>query len=104
MKLLILMHLEDDKDGVDRLLVEHEVAAYSELPVEGHGAGTVGWYGKVAPYESRMRLAFLAADKAAELVEAVEACTNCKDARHPIRAWVVDVEKSVVSGASAPSH
>lgn len=98
MKLVILMYLEDDEPGVRQLLDQHEVAAYSELPVEGHGLGTAGWYGKVAPYRSRMLLAFLSVHKAGELIAAVAACTGCKDATHPIHAWQVDVEKVVTSG------
>ena len=105
MKLVILMHLEDDAEGVEQLLAEHEVAAYSELPVLGHGSGAKGWYGEVAPYRSRMLLAFLKEEKAGELIEAVEHCTICKHPRHPVHAWVVDVERSVISGvASGSTH
>jgi len=101
MKLVILMYLEDDKEGVDRLLAEHGVMAYSDVSVEGHGAGTEGWYGKVAPYRSQMSMVFLPREEALALVESVEGCTGCKDSRHPIHAWVVDVERAVVSGVSA---
>lgn len=103
MKLVILMYLEEDEPGVRELLTQHEVAAYSELPVEGHGLGTAGWYGKVAPYRSRMLLAFLSADKAEELTAAVAACTGCKDAEHPIHAWQIDVEKVAASGLTTPN-
>jgi hypothetical protein len=101
MKLVILMFLEDDKDGVEQLLAARGVSAYSDLPVEGHGAGTAGWYGKVAPYRSQMSMVLLPGEAARELVDAVEKCAGCKDARHPIHAWVVDVERAVVSGAPA---
>lgn len=101
MKLVILMYLEDDGPQVERLLAQHEVVAYSELPVEGHGLGTAGWYGTVAPYRSRMALAFVPAAKADELTAAVAACDKCKDRSHPIRAWQMDVEKSVASAAPA---
>ena len=102
MKLVILMFLEEDTANVERLLAEHELVAYSELPIEGHGKGTAGWYGKVAPYSSRMLLVFLGADKAEELLAAVSACTKCKDPKHPIHAWQVDVEKAVTSGLPLP--
>ncbi len=101
MKLVILMHLEDDADGVEQMLAHHEVAAYTELPVLGHGSGAQGWYGEVAPYRSRMLLAFLEEDKAGELIDSVETCTACKHPQHPMHAWVVDVERSVVSGVAA---
>ena len=103
MKLVILMHLEDDAEGVEQLLAQHEVAVYSELPVLGHGDGAQGWYGEVAPYRSRMLLAFLKEEKAGELVAAVERCTVCKHPQHPVHAWVVDVERSAISGVTGDS-
>lgn len=103
MKLVILMYLEDDSAQVEKLLAAHDVVAYSELSVEGHGLGTAGWYGKVAPYRSRMLLAFLSAAKADELTAAVSACDKCRDPNHPIHAWQMDVEKSVTSGLPTPT-
>ena len=100
MKAVILMYLEDDSKAVEALLSDHEVSAYSELSVEGHGLGTAGWYGKVAPFRSRMLMAFLSAAKAEELLVAVSNCTGCVDKAHPIHAWMMDVEKSVTSAAS----
>lgn len=105
MKLVILMFLEDDTASVERLLAEHRLVAYSEVPVEGHGIGSAGWYGRVAPYQSRMLLVFLDAAKAAELVAAVTACSDCKDPDHPIHAWQVDIEKAAASGPpTTPSN
>ena len=104
MKAVILMYLDDDSKGVEQLLADHEVVAYSEMSIEGHGLGTAGWYGEVAPFQSRMLLAFLSAAKADELLVAVGNCTGCVDPGHPIHAWMVDVEKSVISGATAQSE
>ena len=104
MKAVILMYLEDDSKGIEKLLSDHDVSAYSELPVEGHGLGTAGWYGKVAPFRSRMLVSFLSAAKAEELLAAVRACTGCVDKAHPIHAWMLDVEKSVTSSASAETQ
>ena len=98
MKLVILMYLEDDSALVEELLAHHQVVAYSQLPVEGHGRGTAGWYGKVAPYRSRMLISFLPADKADELTSAIGQCQGCSDASHPVHAWQMDVEKAVASG------
>lgn len=98
MKLVILMFLEDDTPSVEKLLSDHHLVAYSEIPVEGHGMGTAGWYGKVAPYQSRMLMVFLGSDKAEELLAAVSTCTSCKDPNHPIHAWQVEVEKVATSG------
>jgi len=104
MKLVILMYLEDDTARVEKLLAAHQVAAYTAIPVEGHGLGTAGWYGKVAPYRSRMLMAFLPATKAAELLATVTSCTGCSDPEHPIHAWQVGVEASVTSGARAATE
>jgi hypothetical protein len=98
MKLVVLMYLEDDGANVEKLLQAHQVAAYSELPVTGHGLGTAGWYGTVAPYKSRMLIALMTATKAAELVAAVDRCTGCSDPNHPIHAWTLAVEQAVASG------
>lgn len=98
MKLIVLMYLEEDAENVRRLLASHDVVAYSELPVEGRGMGTAGWYGRVAPFRSRMLIAFLPAPKAKELLVAVDTCTGCTDPERPIHAWLMDVEASVTSG------
>lgn len=100
MKLVVLMYLEEDSPGVERLLEDNEVVAYSEVPVEGHGLGTAGWYGKVPAFQSRMLIAFLPADKAETLLASVAQCTGCRDANRPIHAWQLDVEKVAKSGAS----
>jgi len=104
MKAVILMYLEDDSKGVQKLLADHDVSTYSQLPVEGHGVGTAGWYGKVAPFRSRMLLAFVAAAKADEFLSAVRTCTGCVDRGRPIHAWQMDVEKSVTSGLGTASN
>lgn len=105
MKLVALMYLEEDEESVARLLKEHGVEAYSRVPLEGHGAGMKGWYGNVHPYSSFMSFAMLPENKAVELMNAVEECTNCKHPRHPIHAMQVHVERSVDSGVpSPPAH
>jgi hypothetical protein len=45
-----------------------------------------------------MAFALLPADKAGELMEAVEKCDGCLDPLHPIHAMQVDVERTVDSG------
>jgi hypothetical protein len=103
MKLVVLMYLEEDAPNVQKLMAAHEVTAYSELPVTGRGAGTTGWYGTVAPFKSRMLIAFVPAAKADELTTAISACTGCMDPNRPIRAWQMEVEKSVTSARPNPS-
>lgn len=93
MKLVMLMYLSDDDDCVEGLLEEHDVSVFSNLPLEGIGPGTrTGWYGKAAPYESRMTMTVVEDARAHELLQAVRECTGVKDPRHPVRAVQVDVE------------
>lgn len=102
MKLVALMYLAEDEGAVDQLLKQHGVVAYSELPIEGHGEGMKGWYGEVAPFQSRMTFAVLPAAKAVELMDAVAACEGCKDPTHPIHALLVNVERTEESGSAKP--
>ncbi len=100
MKLIALMYLEDDDPTVSKLLDAHGVTAYSRMPLEGHGAGIKGWYGDVAPYQSRMAFALLPSGKAEELMEAVAICNGCLDPHHPIHAMQLHVERTVDSTAT----
>lgn len=98
MKLVVIMYLEEDAESVRRLLTREGVEVFSEVGVRGHGRGAPGWYGDVAPYRSGMLMAFLPPDRADALMEAIKGCEGCQDAGHPIRAWQMDVERSVASG------
>jgi len=102
MKLVALMYLEEDDPTVSKLLQEYGVTAYSRVPLEGHGVGIKGWYGDVAPYQSRMAFALLPLGKAEELMEAVAKCNGCLDPRHPIHAMQLNVERTVDSGVPTP--
>jgi hypothetical protein len=101
MKMILLLYLEDDAHCVQSLLEEHDVVAYSELPLEGHGEGRpAGWYGDIPPFHSRMAFTVVPEARAEELLDAVRACRGCQDTRHPIHALQLGVEKVA---RSAPS-
>ena len=95
MKLVFLMYLEEDDDLVMEGFREGGVSVFSRLPLEGHGAGAVGWYGTVAPYRSRMVFTVLPDAEAEALLRAVEKWPPGQDGDHPVRAFQVDVEKAV---------
>ena len=95
MKLVLLMYLEGDEHCIERLLAETGVGVWSRLAVEGHGPGAPGWYGEVAPYDSRSALAIVPDDTALRLLAAVEGCRGVQDPAHPIHAFQVDVERTV---------
>ena len=104
MKLIMLLYLEDDEPVVDRLLEEHRVAAFSRLPLEGHGAGVpAGWYGEISPYRSKMVFTFVPAEGAEDLMGAVRDASGLQDPRHPIHAVQVAVEGMAHSGVPRPS-
>ena len=92
MKTVMLMYLAEDQRCVDRLLEEQAVAVHSRLPIEGHGPGGTGWYGEVAPYDSRMALAVVEDAVADRLLDAVRECRGVADPAHPLRAVQIDVE------------
>ena len=94
MKMVVLMYLEDDESIVLRLLDRLEIVSFSSLELEGHGAGTPGWYGEVAPYQSRMVFVVLPAPKARELLDAVSGVRGISDPDHPIHAVQLAVEET----------
>lgn len=93
LKMVVLMYLQEDEACVGRLLSEVGIEQYSRLSMEGTGPGAeAGWYGEVAPYESRMVFALMPEDRAAEVLDAVSRCRGVEDPRHPIRAAQLPVE------------
>lgn len=104
MKLVLLMYLEEDESTVERLLEEHRVVAFSRIEIEGHGEGVAtGWYGRVAPYRSRLVFTLVDEATAERLLAAVAGCDACQHPRHPLRAIQLGVEGSAVGGGSSPS-
>lgn len=93
MKMVMLMYLKEDEPCVDRMLADQAVGTFSRLPIEGHGPGARGWYGEVAPYDSRMAMAIVSDQVARGILSAVEECRGVADPAHPIRAVQVDVER-----------
>jgi hypothetical protein len=98
MKMILLLHLEDDEALVSRLLKDHGVVAWSRLPLEGHGSGAAGWYGEAAPYRSRMAFTVVPEDRATHLREAVKSLEGLADPEHPVHALQMQVERCVDSG------
>jgi len=99
MKMVLLMYLEDDRGCVEKLLADHQVPVFTEMDAEGHRPGRgPGWYGRSAPYASSMVVAIVPDDRAQELLTAVEECTGLEDARHPIHAYQLGVERAAATG------
>lgn len=101
MKLVMLTYLEEDEKCVERLLSELEVEAFSRLPVEGHGpAAAGGWYGAAAPFRSELTIIFTDDEAARRILDGVRVCTAIQDPKHPIRAFMVDVESATACGCA----
>ena len=104
MKLVMLAYLEDDAKCVDRLLEELEVTTFSRLAVEGHGpAAAGGWYGSTAPFRSELTLVFTDPEGSRRIMTGVNACTGVQDPKHPIRAYLIDVEDVTACGCERPA-
>jgi hypothetical protein len=95
MKLVFLMYLEDDDTLVRTQLEQMSVQLFSQLPLEGHGAGASGWYGEVVPYRSRLAFAVVPDDQANALLGAVRSWPAGQDPQHPVRAFQVNIEEAV---------
>jgi hypothetical protein len=102
-KLLILMYLEDDEVCVARLITDAGVGTYSRLSIEGMGPGiATGWYGEVAPYQSRMIMAMASESDALRVMAAVAQCKGVEDPRHPIRAFQLPIEAAASCECELP--
>lgn len=104
MKLLLLMYLEGDEDCVERLIAESGIGVWSRLPVEGHGPGARGWYGEVAPYDSRIVVAIAPEETAHRLLAGIEECRGVQDPAHPIHAFQLDVERTAACLCPPPDE
>lgn len=94
-KLVMLMYLEEDEACVDRTLAEQGVTTFSRMSMEGLTQGaSSGWYGVTRPYQSRLILALMPAERADAVMAAVSDCRGVEDPRHPIRAMQLAVERS----------
>ena len=104
MKMVLLLYLEDDAACVDRLLRSLTLPAFSRMPIEGHSAeGVSGWYGEAAPDRSYMAFAMVSDELSGRVLEAVESCQEVEDARHPIRAFQMNIERATACSCSTSS-
>ncbi|MDX1566269.1 MAG: hypothetical protein R3223_00615 [Longimicrobiales bacterium] len=95
MKMIVLMYLEDDEEIVVRLMEDRGISSFSSVKLEGHGRGSPGWYGDVAPYQSRMIFAVLPEVEAEALLRAVGELGSGSHPEHPIHGIQMAVEKTV---------
>lgn len=94
-KMIVVMYLEEDEENVVRLMEGLGISSFSSVKLEGHGRGSPGWYGDVAPYESRMIFVILPEAEAERLLLAVGQLEGGSHPEHPVHAIQMAVENSV---------
>ena len=100
MKLITIMSVAEYADVLEKLYEDHHVPVYSDLAIEGHRhddhAAQTNWFGRSpTPVYSRLSFAFVPAAKADEMMEAIAAYNREHPDRNPLRAFQMNVEKSI---------
>ncbi len=100
MKLIVLMSLNEYKEQIRKVFVEHNVEIYSEVEVTGHTAETIRRYGfwhseKDLPLFSTLYFALVPKEKADEVMNDLEKKDWESDIGRPPRAFQVDVERVI---------
>ncbi|MEZ4387870.1 MAG: hypothetical protein R3D98_09885 [Candidatus Krumholzibacteriia bacterium] len=100
MKLIGVMSLQDDREVVRGLLRDRGVSIYSETEIVGHSTESIariGWFTRPNEWPDYAALSFaIVPDEAADGVfEAIAARQASHPGDHPIRAFVVPVERMV---------
>ncbi len=98
MKLLVVMSIEAHANEIRKLFVEHQVPVYSEAPIQGFRLQAQepqpdNWFahGHVQVYSSLI-FAFVPADKAHELLDAVRDLSRSLGDQNPLRAFQLSVD------------
>lgn len=100
MKLIGIMSMQDDRAAVRDLLRDRGVTIYSETDITGHSTETIaryGWFARPAEAATYAALSFAIVpdDAATAVFEAIAAHQQASPGDHPIRAFIVPVEKMV---------
>ena len=101
MKLIVIMSVATNAGGLEKLYSEHRVPVFSETDIQGFRLDDTdledrGWFGGGhTPVYSKLSFAFVAENKAAELMAAIQALNDTPGAEHKISAFQMDVEKSI---------
>lgn len=101
MKLIVVMGIEEYADHLRKIFMDHKVPVYSEAPIQGfklsqekHEQDDWFVHRHVTIY-SHLLFAFVDADKAQELLTAIETYSKENKLMNPIRAFQLSVEKAV---------
>ncbi|MBL7958840.1 hypothetical protein JNL27_01235 [bacterium] len=101
MKLIVVMSIEEYADHLRKLFITHKVPVYSEAPIQGFKLHQEqneqdDWFvHRHLTIYSHLIFAFVDADKAQELLSAIENYSKDNKLVNPIRAFQLTVEKAV---------
>jgi hypothetical protein len=100
MKLIGLMSLAEDKEVIHQIFERHGLEIFSETAINGHTISTIekfGWFASRgdAPYYSTLCFAIIADDRARLIMDAIERLSRENPSDHPIRAFLVPVERMI---------
>jgi len=101
MKLVVIMSVDACAEALERIYADHHVPVFSEADIRGfHRDSRVpikeNWFGNTrSPVYSKLTFAFLPAGKADELLGAISAFNEENHPDSPIRAFLLNVEKSI---------
>jgi len=100
MKLIGVMSLKEKRAQVRDLFKQHDVRIYSETDILGHTTETIakfGWFStpEEVPDYSTLVFAIVEEASAAAVFDAIADLANADRSDHPIRAFLVPVERMV---------
>lgn len=101
MKLVVIMSAAAGAAGLEKLYAEHRVPVYSETDIQGFRLEDTdleerGWFGGGhTPIYSKLTFAFVAENKAVELMAAIQALNETLAPEQTVSAFQMDVEKSI---------
>jgi nitrogen regulatory protein PII len=100
MKLVGIMSLKEHRNIVRNVLQDQGVQIFSETDILGHTTETlarVGWFAtpKQSPEYSTLCFAIVPDENAEPILDAIAALGPTDDSGHPIRAFMVSVERMI---------
>lgn len=100
MKLIALMCLENCSKQVRKLFEQYEVKIFSELDIRGYApdkAAKYGWWpgDHDMPMYSSLCFAIVSAEKANQIMDAVEALIKQDETGHPVKAFTVNIDRMI---------
>lgn len=103
MKLIVIMSLEEYAEALHEIYRNRHIKVFSETDIRGYhheqspsSGVALGWFGRaISPAYSTLTFAFLHADQADELLDAIATYNRDRNLDHPVRAFQLPVDRTV---------